>query len=1229
MTLIRSIRKSIVSMTSTVLPETAANSEEKFRKVFVNDAAENERLRRDCHYASNRVSTSKYTLVSFIPKTLFEFFRVIANCYFLIISIIQVATPWSPTNKYTTAGPLLIVLLVSMVKQGIEDKKRHDADSIQNARQCRVLGQHGETVIKQWQALQVGDILLLGDREESPADVFILSTSEEEGRCFVETCNLDGETNLKRRSAIEQVARNLGYRQLNAPMLPEAEHSKNVLQFRGFVEYEQPNNRLYNFTGRMVFGSETVPIGPTNIILRGCSIRGCSYIYGLVIFTGPETKLMQNARATPSKQSSVYRMVNRCILLVFLTQAVLCIISTISNNVWTSRYHRVLWYFGSAITSSTRLTDLVSFFTFLILYNNLVPISLYVSLDMVKVIQAKYIALDKAMCHEGKFAIARTSDLNEELGQVEYIFSDKTGTLTRNIMEFRKCFIQGVSYGYGTTEIGRAVAELAKRSASKAGAQPAASDADAPHDPRDAQIEFDPTIHFDDPRIIESLAQNLPTAAGIDEFLTVLAVCHTVIPEENQQDGTVAYRASSPDEEALVKAAKCLGYNFVSPAPMVHVRVTRKHSAAVVRRYTVLNVNEFNSTRKRMSVVVQTEDGRYVLFCKGADNVILPRSREDAHTATLNDELKRFASEGLRTLVLARKELTEREYLDWDAAYQRAVTSLTNREELLADVAETIERDMTVVGATAIEDKLQEGVPSAIFNLAQAGIKIWMLTGDKEETAINIGHACRLINDGMRLLLINKENLRELVEQVDALYAREDVQALLKSNSVSSRLAIVCDGKSLVHVFPPKNTLTPEIEGVAKALARKILAMSSVCQALIACRVSPAQKADIVNLVRFQSARKVVTLAIGDGANDVNMIQSAHVGVGVSGQEGVQAVNASDYAIAQFRFLERLLLVHGRFNYRRISKLILYSFYKNVLLVIALFLFNFFNGQSGTSIFESFVMAGWNFFLALPIIAIGVFDEDVAPEQVLRHPRLYVSGQRNECLNMVRFSAWIANAILQAVLCFIVTLACTYHVPDLGDALYLHGTVMYSVLLLTANVKVVLETRSWTKFNALFLVFSVWLYFFFLLVFPHIGSLGSELVGVSFRMLGRPVYWLHMLLIPFASNVLDISLKYIQTNYFPTMANVLRERLVLKLRSARVDAAGEDSAAVAQPQEQKAHAVIAKVPSSTASSRPHDASMLGRSYRGFAFSSPDDTGPRREREIASLKVIQFHREAHP
>ncbi|TMW63493.1 hypothetical protein Poli38472_002434 [Pythium oligandrum] len=1213
------------------------------RRVFLGNDEENEKLRREHKYAENRVVTSKYSLLSFLPKTMFEFFRGVSNCYFLFISILQLATTLSPTNPYTTAGPLLVVLIISMVKQGIEDQKRHKADGVQNARKCRILGAKGEEIVKQWRALQVGDILCLRDHDEAPADIFILSTSEEEGRCFVETCNLDGETNLKRRGVIEQVAKHIGYRNLNDPPLAEDQHAKKMMQFTGMMEYEQPNNRLYNFTGRIEFEAikETAPIGPSNIILRGCSIRGCSYLYGIVIFTGPETKLMQNARATPSKQSSVAHMVNWCILIVFGTQITLCAISTISNAVWVDEYASKKWYLGSVISSSSGKTNIENFFTFVILYNNLVPISLYVTLDMVKVVQAKNIALDEEMCHEGKYAIARTSDLNEELGQVEYIFSDKTGTLTRNIMEFRKCFVHGISYGFGTTEIGRAVAELAKKAAD--GDQDKKIDGpdvgEEKHEPRDAQVNFDQLIHFDDPRLINALDQNTPAAAGIDEFLTMLSVCHTVIPEVNKKDGSVEYRASSPDEEALVKAAKCLGYNFITPAPMVEVEVKTKSGAVSVRKYTVLNVNEFNSTRKRMSVVVRTEDDRYVLYCKGADNVILPRSREDGHTEILNDELKRFASEGLRTLVLAKKELSEAEYNEWNASYQAAVTSLTNRDDMLAEVAEALEQDMSIVGATAIEDKLQEGVPNAIFNLAQAGIKIWMLTGDKEETAINIGHACRLINERMKLLIINKEDLKELKDQVDTLYNTEDVQTHLKTKKVSSRVAIVCDGKSLVHVFPPKTAKTPEIEATAKDLARKLLEMSSICQALIACRVSPAQKADIVSLVRYQSPKKVVTLAVGDGANDVNMIQSAHVGVGISGQEGVQAVNASDYAVAQFRFLERLLLVHGRYNYHRVSKVIMYSFYKNVALVIALFMFNFYNGESGTSIFDSFIMAGWNFFLALPIMLVGVADEDISPEQVLRYPSLYIPGQKSDSLNVYRFAWWIFIGIGQALLCFLLTIAGTAALDPANTALNLEGTIVYSMLLMSSHFRVILETRSWTMLNVFVIALSIGAFFLFLVIYPPLGWFGDAMDGVSSRVLSSEAHWLLLLLIPFSVNIIATCIKYIQSN--STMADVLREKLVLQRTSAKVAC---DPGNLSSPRSGRMRfhkddvnrkgstiGMIGMSPIVAPSKKTElsfSASISSNvtAYRGFAFSAPDTSDPSKQEEITTLKANQFQHE---
>ncbi|RHZ23759.1 hypothetical protein DYB37_003274 [Aphanomyces astaci] len=1123
-----------------------AAEEDAVRCTFVNDDVKNRELRAKFKYTNNWVSTSKYTIVR---------------------------------------------------SQAIEDKKRHDADGIQNCRICHVLGSDGSIQDKPWQHVEVGDILFLKDKDEMPADVLILATSEEEGRCFVETCNLDGETNLKRRTACEPIAKLIGFRALNDPVIDEAKHKQSCVAFRGSVEYEQPNNRLYNFTGvvKAEALADAAPIGPTNIILRGCSIRSCSYIFGVVLFAGRESKLMQNARATPSKQSNVYKAVNRCIMLIFLTQFTLCVISTLSFNAWV---HQALelrdWYIPFI-----RL-DVSAFFTFLILYNNLVPISLYVSLDMVKVAQAKNISTDPEMCHEGFYAIARTSDLNEDLGQIEYIFSDKTGTLTQNIMEFRKCSIGGIIYGYGSTEIAKAVASLAKQnqpptestiaSAVEYGPGPAA-------DLNDAQIFLDKTIHFDDPRLIAEVATSSSVNGGrIDEFLTLLAVCHTVIPETNATTGVTTYRASSPDEEALVKAARCLGYKLVAPAPLVQVEVSLKAKPSTMQTFTILNVNEFNSTRKRMSTVVQFADGRIVVYCKGADNVIIPRCKLDSSSAQLDEHLKAFASEGLRTLVLAKRELSEADYEAWNKVYQAAATSLTDRDNLLDAAAEALEVNMDIVGATAIEDKLQVGVPNTIHSLAQAGIKIWVLTGDKEETAVNIGHACRLLNDGMQLLYVNREDMTGLMEQLEYLYNMESIQKHYKNRTVAENIGIVCDGKSLVHFFPSKS-LSADEKVVAKELRRKLLVVASVCKAMVACRVSPAQKADIVNLVRYNSRNKPITLAIGDGANDVNMIQSAHVGIGICGQEGVQAVNASDYAIAQFRFLQRLLLVHGRSNYKRIAKVILYSFYKNMSLVIVLFLYNFYNGQSGTSLFESFVMAGWNFFLALPIIAIGIFDEDVSPEQAMAFPPLYLSGQRNEDLNIKYFSWWIFNAFYHAFISFFLPV---YIVRGFTtEAFHVQGTTIYSGLLMTMNLKVIFETLSWTMFSYAFVVFSFLLFFFFLAVYPVVPGLGNDMIGVPTSMLST---WVK--------------------NYRPTEADILRERGLLQKNQLKiVDMTTNGAVTYSHPRSMEEQRQDEKA-------GVKNLDMTG--YTGFAFSAPEDKvvsdvdSKEAVREIATMRVDHFN-----
>uniref|UniRef100_H3G823 Phospholipid-transporting ATPase n=1 Tax=Phytophthora ramorum TaxID=164328 RepID=H3G823_PHYRM len=1056
-------------------------------------------------YARNVMVTSKYTVVSFVPKTIFEFFRVVANVYFLLISVLQLATPWSPTNRFTTAGPLLFVLLVTMVKQGSEDFKRHDADEKQNRRSCRIINTGGQTEMMSWQDLQVGQLVCVENHEELPADLVILATSEEEGRCFIETSNLDGETNLKRRIAVKPTAQAVGWRELHgSPLSQEAVCASAVRRLRGSVEHEQPNNQLYTFTGRLLLresdrGETAVPLGPENLLLRGCSLRSCAFVVGLVIFTGSETKLLQNSRAAPSKQSKLYRTANRCMLLIFSTMFLLCLASAIVAAFWSKANASRVWYLPFMKEADGVGDFVVNFFTFLILYNNLVPISLYVSLDIIKVLQANRITADAKMVFEGTHAVARTSELNEELGQVEYVFSDKTGTLTCNVMEFRKCSIGGISYGFGTTEIGRAGS-----------------------DPKDAQVHFDPSIHFDDPGLLRTLYAGGKQGELIHEFLTLLSICHTVIPETDSKTGAIAYRASSPDEEALVKAAKCLGYNFVAPAPLMKVETPDP----TAKYHTIVNVNEFNSTRKRMSVVAVNEETReYVLYCKGADNMMLERAapgKSDGDTAAhakLVGHLKNYAREGLRTLVLGRRVLTAEEYKEYNEAYIAASTALEDREEKLDASAEMIETNMQLLGVTAIEDKLQEGVPSAIFDLAQAGIKVWVLTGDREETAINIGHACRLINDKMQLLYVNAERVDALSAQLDDLHGSPEIQRLIRGDQVADNLAMVCDGKALVHIFPSRDArlkMSAEVMQRVEVLTEKLLNVARVCKALIACRVSPSQKADIVQLVR--KGEQPITLAIGDGANDVSMIQTAHVGVGICGKEGVQAVNASDYAVAQFRFLTRLVLLHGRCNYKRVCKVIRYSFYKNIALVISLFVFNFFNGQSGAPLFESFVMAGWNFFLALPIIVIGIFDQDIPEEVVLRFPQLYRRGQHDSDLNMSVFARTILNSVGHALICFFACYAGT-QVPSQG--LYVVGTLFYTSLLGTMNLKVILLALNWNKYHVAVMAFSVGLFILFLLVYPHFTFMSYDMFGVPARMVRLQRYWTLLLLCPVAAMVID------------------------------------------------------------------------------------------------------------
>ncbi|SCU84713.1 LANO_0C02168g1_1 [Lachancea nothofagi CBS 11611] len=1058
------------------------------RLIYINDREANKAQ----GFGDNHISTTKYNMATFLPKFLFQEFSKYANLFFLFTSAIQQVPNVTPTNRYTTIGTLLIVLIVSAVKESVEDLKRAGSDRDLNDSKAQVFSEQlREFVPTKWVNISVGDIIKISSEEAIPADVIVVSSSEPEGLCYIETANLDGETNLKIKQAKVETSK----------ILDTAE----LAQMKGKVVSEHPNSSLYTYEGTLNLNGRDVPLTPEQLVLRGATLRNTAWIYGFVVFTGHETKLMRNATATPIKRTAVERVINMQILALFGVLIVLALISSIGNVIKVTSDAKNLSYLYLEGTNKVGLffKDIL---TYWILFSNLVPISLFVTVEMIKYYQAYMIGSDLDLYDESTDTptVVRTSSLVEELGQIEYIFSDKTGTLTRNVMEFKSCSIAGKCYIEKIPEENNARMEDGIEVGFRK------------FDDLQSKLE---DIHDSDQTII-------------NDFLTLLATCHTVIPEF-QENGSIKYQAASPDEGALVEGAAALGYKFIVRRPnSVTILI---ESTGEEHVYQLLDICEFNSTRKRMSGIFRMPNGEIKLFCKGADTVIMERlsNENNPYTEATMRHLEDYAAEGLRTLCLAARTIPEPEYIEWKKVYDAASTTLDDRAQKMDDAAELIEKNLFLIGATAIEDKLQDGVPEAIHTLQDAGIKIWVLTGDRQETAINIGMSCRLLSEDMNLLIVNEESKeatrRNLTEKLKAIGDHQISQQDMNS------LALVIDGKSLTFA------LESDLEDY-------LLEIGKMCKAVICCRVSPLQKALVVKMVKRKT--KSLLLAIGDGANDVSMIQAAHVGVGISGMEGMQAARSADFAIAQFKYLKKLLLVHGSWSYQRISQAILYSFYKNIALYMTQFWYVFTNAYSGQSLMESWTMTFYNvFFTVLPPFVMGVFDQFVSSRLLDRYPQLYKLGQKGQFFSVTIFWGWVINGFYHSAITFVGS----YLIYRGGNVLNDHGQTAdhwtWGVAIYTCSViivigKAALVTNQWTKFTAFAIPGSLlfWLVFFpiYASIFPH-ANVSKEYYGIVPHVYGSGTFWLMCIVLPFFALLRDFVWKYYKRTYTPESYHVVQE----------------------------------------------------------------------------------------
>ena len=1029
---------------------------DKKRKVFFGN--DKEKLHNyNSYFKSNEIRTTKYNAFTWFPKSLLFQFTRAANIYFLIISVLTLL-PFSPKKFLNIGATFAFVLIFTMVKEAYEDIKRYKADKLINNKTTSIydydLNKFKEV---KWKDVKIGNIIKIRNNQEIPCDILLLKASSFNGIAFLDTKNLDGETNLKPKLSFKEFLniKEDSVLSLKAKILCD-ESDDNLNSWHGVIEILESDLNIINQINTKI----------DNLLLKGCFLKNTEYIIGVAIYTGHSTKIMKNSKRPKSKVSNIMKIMNRLLYSLFIFMAVICILFASLFFVFQLNLGQSLTYFykynnddkGSLgpVELNIKLW-IIKFLTFLIAYSHLIPISLYVGLEVLKIVQVLLVTFDGKMWDSNSETNAspKTSDLIEELGQVEFIFTDKTGTLTKNEMIFKKCSINNILYGEKCTQ-------------------------------DDTTVILDNTIVNsyllnDDFRVFERLSNKEHLEhLNINYFFTICAVCHSAYLET--KDDKKIIQSSSPDEVALIEAAEKVGFNFINKTPStIEIEIKWSKEKQI---WNVLLELPFDSTRKRMSLVVNKEGtNEYLLLTKGADSEMLKKMNLNEHyTKTVNNHLNKFAEESYRTLVLGKRSLSielVNKYIEINNDHERLPSGTLEETKLKLkkqiELYEEIESNLEYIGCTAIEDKLQDNVDSTIESLLNANIKIWVLTGDKKETAIEIAKSCKLINSKMTCIdLANTlddhyESLNHLVNKIDEYFywyysKAEDIE-IDKNNQYTtlnllpdkeeSDLFLIVDGKNLSHIL---NDIK---------LRKKFFRIAILTKSVICCRVSPAQKAEVVRLTEENG--KWITLSIGDGANDVPMIMTANIGIGVQGKEGTQAVRSADYSIGQFQFLKILLFTHGRWGYRRVSFFIYYYFYKNIILVFVEIYFAMFNGFSGSLFYPDFLPSIYNAFgTSAPAMFSYAFERDVDDELSLKLPILYRCGQVKYYFNMKTFWKWIAQCLIHGILVYfggILSLEASLGSDGLTQDHWLKSIICFSIIMHIATYKIFIELKNWTKLN--------------------------------------------------------------------------------------------------------------------------------------------------------------------
>ena len=1382
--------------------ETKEHKKEEFFEFYINDNNRNKVYK----LKDNTISTTKYNIFTFIPKGLLYQFSRASNVYFLFTAIIQSIPVISPLTSLTAIIPLIFVLGISMIREAIEDLVRNNYDNLNNEEEVIVF-RNRRFVKAMSETLQHGEIILLYENKNIPADMILIDTGFGEGICYVETSSLDGEKTLKLKVAnkytqgfiSDDIKSNKGIERYIQP---------GKYSFNGYIKINVPNIDLnyVNGTIHTLFKKEgkkieqDIIISTNEFLLKGSILKNTNWAIGIVVYTGMSNKIILNSKKPRLKMSRVEKSLNLYLLVVFIFLLICCIVCSIIHRFEYLSHQKFYDNFIS-IMNTPKTDSFIIFFTYFLLLNTMIPISLIVSTEIIKMIQGIFIGWDIHLYSKSKhcFCGAKTVSIIEELGNVNFIFSDKTGTLTKNQLQFKYCIIRNKFYEYIKTGkssknrnkkkkyaeeqqkkinkkkiayknsllnlfdsnrirsrksniINQMHGDMSKKNmleesssineiedifskhlkkknsysnnnlfanskftflkkindfektgfeflnisnenkskgnkdnsngnskekenkekendlnsfnksckletknnnnsnSSYTSSSNSSDDNENKNDESQDNSQYSMHSSLNNVKknyvlvkregrnstIFEVREDNNSDAANkittfcegyfsnpknnpflytissndgkdfnyIHEFWKALALTNECMIKYDK--GEIKYMSTSPDDLELVKAASRQGYKLIETS--INAKTLKINGKDF--SYEILKVLGFSSERKRMSIIVKDKNG-IKLYIKGADSEIIKRlskkSLENENFKVISNGLVDFSKKGLRTLMVAYRRIRQEDYDSWVNRLHEDELDIENKQRLIDRLYDLIENNLTLIGGTVVEDKLQNGVPETIKELRSAGIKIWVLTGDKLDTAENIGHSCNLLSKEQKLFtlkvmpgddekivkedpypemvqffcefqefiegLVKKYNLDTKYTFPNNKYSDEDANndnlgysdmdsQNIEENNVSessyySARSKIIDFNSF-NYLKERNLLepfsiiieAPILCGLFKdhELTDKFLNISYYSSTVICCRVSPSQKSEVIQKMK-KFDKSAVTLAIGDGGNDVSMIMEANIGIGIHGEEGMSAVQASDFSIGEFQILKRLLFTHGRINLLRISKMILYFFYKNFVFTLTQFYFAFFCLASGQTFVDDWYITCYNLvFTAFPLCvsAITESDIDLNDVKIAKKNLALLYKENRDTYKIFSFTGFLWVITKGVLISFIIFVHSCFH--EILNSKGNYSSIWYLSLKSYICVLIVVSTNLLIK--SYFIVYllplsigiTTFFLFFIFLILNHYGFLFQFNSKASiFSALSSPLLYLSVFAVCSFSYIFDYSSK--MTNLL--MSNSLSSKLIL------------------------------------------------------------------------------------